>query len=608
MTLLCQESLEQTRSLSPAFRVGSSSRIEIIKPVEEAKMRIYLALVVLSLVLVLQVTPIIALSQEMPSVIDHTMAIDVDEESYQPIGVTYSFSVDDEVAISWINFGPVDRSHEVLWEWYSPDNELYSTWSEMLEDPGKDYYWEEYPIWDWMDIAGYEASQMPGEWRVDIYLDEILITTENFTILPAPTEEQMAILPSRAATANLFVVVTAGASISDEYLDGFIGLEWADSLFLEIELVTEDGRLRFPGALYLKHDGTQMYMGIRIDPEVPVADIEVFVATDVNNSKVLYDRGDDLLDLWVAASKGKLISDGVDFAYTADFSFVPDSDVGGVEDARAAATFSNGMLSVEFVRPLASGDRLGNDPQLEPGDEVLMSIGFTAAGSKRFEATLEFTAKTPPGKWEIEWAAAAGPRVAFAEDWVGEGKDAKKLPVIRLTSGFPGFPGFGTETYVPDDFKPSPGGATTTVGGIKGNLYQDSNNHIGVDLDGDGEIDVVNYEGKWVCVSKPTVERIKAAVKITRGKTPTVSIIAGKIPAGSIVTLRDSEGQELILKVRSDGSFPPTNCSCFELGPDSTITVIVQHVTGAKLMVRQKEIGGGSVLRIQGPQYECKVK
>jgi hypothetical protein len=221
---------------------------------------------------------------------------------------------------------------------------------------------------------------------------------------------------------------------------------------------------------------------------------------------------------------------------------------------------------------------------------------------------LEFTAKTPPGKWEIEWAAAAGPRVAFAEDWVGEGKDAKKLPVIRLTSGFPGFPGFGTETYVPDDFKPSPGGATTTVGGIKGNLYQDSNNQIGVDLDGDGEIDVVNYKGKWVCISKPTVERIKAAVKITSGKTPTVSIIAGKIPAGSIVTLRDSQGEEIKLKVRSDGSFPPINCSFFELGPHSRITVIVQHVTGAKLMVRQEEIGGGSILEIQGQQYQCKVK
>lgn len=64
----------------------SSSRIEIVKPVEEAKMRIYLALVVLSLVLVLQATSIVALSQEMPSVIDHAMAIDVDEESYEPSG------------------------------------------------------------------------------------------------------------------------------------------------------------------------------------------------------------------------------------------------------------------------------------------------------------------------------------------------------------------------------------------------------------------------------------------------------------------------------------------------------------------------------------------
>ena len=125
-------------------------------------------------------------SQEIPSVIDHTMAIELDEETYS---ITYSFCVDDEKAVSFINFGPVYYSHEVLWEWYSPDNELYSTWSEKMEDPGEDYYWEEYVLWNWLDIADYEASQIPGEWRVDIYLDGMWVLTESFTILVEPEVE-----------------------------------------------------------------------------------------------------------------------------------------------------------------------------------------------------------------------------------------------------------------------------------------------------------------------------------------------------------------------------------------------------------------------------------
>ena len=125
-------------------------------------------------------------NQEIPSVIDHSMAIDVDEETYEPIGITRSFSINDEKVVSWIKFGPVYRSHEVLWEWYSPDNKLYFTRSEMMEDPGEGYFWEEYisldyrltPYWE----IGYEVSQILGEWRVDIYLDGTWVLTESFTI------------------------------------------------------------------------------------------------------------------------------------------------------------------------------------------------------------------------------------------------------------------------------------------------------------------------------------------------------------------------------------------------------------------------------------------
>ena len=287
----------------------------------------------------------VALGQEIPSVIDHTMAIDVDEESYQPIGVTYSFSVDNEAAISWINFGPVERSYEVLWEWYSPDNELYSTWSEMLEDPGEDYYWEEYPIWDWMDIAGYEASQMPGEWRVEIYLDEILVLTENFTISD---------LAPSVADAPL------GMPIEKESLDGMIGPEWDDAQRHEMMLG------EYQAEIFLKHDSEYFYiaMVIRTNRHFPEG-FEGYVFFDNGDGRD-YSQGDDIIS--VLAMEGQLFE--ADFYYLDSYYFRLDTEVGGENNAYGAGRYDaeNRWYVFEFARELASGDT--KDTSIVPGGEA----------------------------------------------------------------------------------------------------------------------------------------------------------------------------------------------------------------------------------------------
>jgi len=121
----------------------------------------------------------------LPPLLDHTMAKGVQTSyPYDPINPTYTFSHFDERALSWLKFGPVYQAHRVEWKWYSPDGKLYWSYTNTIPDPkeeGKEF-WEWYKIWCWINIWGYDAAEMPGNWRVDIYLDGQKILTERFTI------------------------------------------------------------------------------------------------------------------------------------------------------------------------------------------------------------------------------------------------------------------------------------------------------------------------------------------------------------------------------------------------------------------------------------------
>lgn len=411
--------------------------------------------------------------------------------------------------------------------------------------------------------------------------------------VPEAEPEDMPILLTQPVAAALFVVIPLGYPIADEDLDGFIGPEWADSIFSEIELATDDGQLRFPATLYLKHDGTFQYLGIRVEPDRPLTDIEVFVATDVSGNGGLYDTGDDLVALWVKGSNGKLVSQGIDFAYGANWQFAPDTDFGGTEDAKAAAKFTDGVLSAEFCRPLDSGDRLGNDPRFEPGDEVEIGIGVAAAGSKRFDVTMQLTADAE--EWELkELEEYASPRVVRT-----------KKGMIKVTTSFPKWLDYKTETFDPDDFKPDPNVKIGRVGKTKlpekQPLYKDSRGCQALDLDGDEKIDMVKFDGKWVSVVKEPVKS-RIITYVDEDGQPCMAGGVGTVPAGSIVTVRGEES-EIKFKARDDGSFSEISFSKW-----GKVTIIVQHVQGAEMKRVKKEEGGGWKLQMKGAEYKWEIE
>jgi hypothetical protein len=112
--------------------------------------------------------------------LDHAMASNVDESTNNVITRTNVFSGTDSKAYSWLSLGNA-RAGTVEWRWYSPGDVAYRTVSVNIPAPSG-AYWDAYNVWSYITIAGDNAANLPGNWHVDVYLDDQKLLTEQFTI------------------------------------------------------------------------------------------------------------------------------------------------------------------------------------------------------------------------------------------------------------------------------------------------------------------------------------------------------------------------------------------------------------------------------------------
>jgi len=104
-------------------------------------------------------------------IIDNNMASNVDESTNRVITRTHEFSSTDIKAYSWLSLGNVGAG-TVLWDWYSPDGNLYKTISVDIQPNPSGGYWPSYETWSYINIAGDIPANLPGDWHVDIIINE----------------------------------------------------------------------------------------------------------------------------------------------------------------------------------------------------------------------------------------------------------------------------------------------------------------------------------------------------------------------------------------------------------------------------------------------------
>ena len=97
-----------------------------------------------------------------------------------PLRVTNFFFPQDEKVVTWLRFSYDSTENFLLkWEWITPQGKLYHR-GEMEMEAGS---YTNYRTWYWIKIKGNYASQLPGEWKVRAYINDISLAEENFFII-----------------------------------------------------------------------------------------------------------------------------------------------------------------------------------------------------------------------------------------------------------------------------------------------------------------------------------------------------------------------------------------------------------------------------------------
>ena len=97
-----------------------------------------------------------------------------------PLQETNYFVSQDEKVVTWLRFSYDSPENFVLrWEWINPQGKIYHR-GEVEMEAGT---YTNYRTWYWIKIKGNYASQLSGEWKVKVYIDDIFLAERNFFIV-----------------------------------------------------------------------------------------------------------------------------------------------------------------------------------------------------------------------------------------------------------------------------------------------------------------------------------------------------------------------------------------------------------------------------------------
>jgi len=97
-----------------------------------------------------------------------------------PLRQTNFFFPQDEKVVTWFRFFYDSPENFVLrWEWITPQEKLYHR-GELEIEAGS---YSNYRTWYWIKIKGNYASQLPGEWKVKVYINDIFLAERDFFIV-----------------------------------------------------------------------------------------------------------------------------------------------------------------------------------------------------------------------------------------------------------------------------------------------------------------------------------------------------------------------------------------------------------------------------------------
>lgn len=99
-----------------------------------------------------------------------------------PVEPANTFSTEDAEVIACVKFENLTGEHKLRWSWYAPDGKLYYSTDNFPLKTSKEKYRKEVTAWHKLSINDEMAAKYPGDWQVNIYLDNNILASRSFMI------------------------------------------------------------------------------------------------------------------------------------------------------------------------------------------------------------------------------------------------------------------------------------------------------------------------------------------------------------------------------------------------------------------------------------------
>lgn len=173
----------------------------------ESKNRFFQYQVAISSILII-VTILAACSQNVNAYTNGTywLCKDIDESGYplKPIDPTTIFNDTDEHICFLFTVEYVTTSHSVIIKWYDNEDKLFDTVNDQIPHPRSEgyEYWETYSYYNCLPLKGEDAADLPGQWKVELYVDGNKQVTEFFEIRSTATTTMTTTTPTTNTTSG----------------------------------------------------------------------------------------------------------------------------------------------------------------------------------------------------------------------------------------------------------------------------------------------------------------------------------------------------------------------------------------------------------------------
>ncbi|MCK5506215.1 MAG: caspase family protein, partial [Thermodesulfovibrionia bacterium] len=99
-----------------------------------------------------------------------------------PSEATNTFTTQDTEVVAHLRFENMAGKHNLRWEWYDPEGNLYYSTGDYPVKASRGKYMSEATVWHSLSIRGDKAENHPGKWEVKVYLDNSLLEAKRFDL------------------------------------------------------------------------------------------------------------------------------------------------------------------------------------------------------------------------------------------------------------------------------------------------------------------------------------------------------------------------------------------------------------------------------------------